>query len=38
MSGFLLVVAALHVVFMLCELFPWPMPVLLRLASEAAGR
>lgn len=34
MNWFLFVVAALHVVFMLCELFPWDMPVLLRLASK----
>jgi uncharacterized membrane protein len=34
MNGFLLLVAALHVAFMLCELFPWDMPVLLRVASK----
>jgi putative membrane protein len=34
MTGFLLVVAALHVGFMVAELFPWPMPVLLRVASR----
>ena len=34
MNWFLFLVAALHAVFMLCELFPWSVPVLLRLASR----
>lgn len=33
-SWFLIGVGILHVVFMLCELFPWSFPVLLRLASK----
>jgi len=31
---FLLVVAALHAAFMLCELLPWSFPIVLRLASK----
>jgi hypothetical protein len=31
---FLLVVAALHVAFSLCELLPWSFPIVLRLASR----
>ena len=34
MRWFLIGIAALHVLFMLCELFPWPAPVLLRLVSK----
>ena len=34
MSGFLILVAVLHLIFMVCELFPWETPVLLRLASR----
>lgn len=34
MNWFLIVVAALHLVFMCCELFPWSFPVLLRIVSK----
>ena len=34
MKWYLLAVAALHLAFMLCELFPWSYPVLLRIASK----
>jgi putative membrane protein len=34
MRWFLLAVAALHALFMIFELFPWELPVLLRLLSE----
>jgi uncharacterized membrane protein len=34
MKWFLIGVAALHVVFMFCELYPWSFPILLRKASE----
>jgi uncharacterized membrane protein len=34
MRWFLIGVAALHFVFMLCELFPWSFPVLLRIVSK----
>ena len=34
MLWFLVGAAALHVLFMIAELFPWQQPVLLRLASE----
>jgi uncharacterized membrane protein len=34
MTWFLLVVAALHAAFMLCELLPWSFPLVLRLASR----
>ena len=34
MNWFLSGVAALHAVFMVCELFPWPSPVLLRIVSK----
>jgi hypothetical protein len=33
MKPFLFVVAALHAGFTVCELFPWPLPVLLKVAS-----
>lgn len=33
-SWFLIGVAALHALFMVCELFPWRLPVLLRKASR----
>ena len=33
MRAFLFVAALLHVAFMVCELFPWPLPILLRLLS-----
>ena len=33
MRAFLTVAALLHVGFMVCELFPWPLPILLRLLS-----
>jgi len=34
LKWFPFVVAALHAVFALCELFPWPCPVLLRIVSK----
>jgi putative membrane protein len=34
MKSFLMVVAALHAGFMLCELFPWSSPLLLRIVSK----
>src|SRR5215469_9240243 len=34
MLWFLIAAAALHVFFMIAELFPWQRPVLLRLASK----
>jgi uncharacterized membrane protein len=34
MFWFLIGAATLHVLFMLAELFPWPLPVLLRLVSK----
>ena len=34
MKWLLIGIAALHAVFMLCELFPWPAPVLLRIVSK----
>ena len=34
MNWFLLIVAALHIGFAVCELVPWRMPVLLLLASR----
>jgi hypothetical protein len=34
MKWFLVAIAALHAGFMLCELFPWPFPVLLRIVSR----
>lgn len=33
-SWFLVGVATLHAVFVFCELFPWSLPVLLRLVSK----
>jgi uncharacterized membrane protein len=33
-SWILIGAGALHAVFMVCELFPWSLPVLLRLASK----
>lgn len=35
MRWFLLSVAALHGLFMACELFPWPSPILLKKISTA---
>lgn len=34
MKWFLFGVAALHAVFMLCELFPWASPILVRIVSK----
>jgi len=34
MTWFLLVVAAVHAAFMLCELLPWSFLVVLRVASR----
>jgi uncharacterized membrane protein len=34
MRWFILVGACLHVLFMMAELFPWPLPLLLRVASK----
>jgi hypothetical protein len=34
MKWFLFGVAALHAAFMLCELFPWSFPLLLRILSK----
>lgn len=34
MRAFLIVVAAVHAIFMLCELFPWSSPLLLRVVSK----
>jgi uncharacterized membrane protein len=34
MKWYLLAVAAVHAAFMLCELFPWRFPVLLRIVSK----
>jgi uncharacterized membrane protein len=34
MNWFLILAAMLHVAFMLCELFPWSLPVLLRIAVK----
>jgi len=34
MFWFLIAAAMLHVVFLIAELFPWPLPVLLRLVSK----
>jgi uncharacterized membrane protein len=33
-KGFLLVVAAVHALFMAFELFPWPFPILLKIVSK----
>ena len=33
-SWFLLGAAALHALFMVCELFPWRLPILLRIVSK----
>jgi hypothetical protein len=33
-SWFLLGAAALHALFMICELFPWRLPILLRIVSK----
>jgi uncharacterized membrane protein len=33
-SWFLLGAAALHALFMICELFPWRLPILLRVVSK----
>jgi uncharacterized membrane protein len=35
MFWFLIAAAALHAAFMLCELFPWPNPVLLRIVTKS---
>jgi uncharacterized membrane protein len=35
MKWYLVGAAVLHAVFMVCELFPWPLPVLLRLVSKS---
>jgi uncharacterized membrane protein len=37
MSWFLYGAAALHAGFMVCELFPWRLPLLLRIASRSLG-
>ena len=34
MFWFLVGVAVLHLLFMVAELFPWPLPILLRLVSN----
>jgi uncharacterized membrane protein len=34
MNWFLIIAAVLHAGFMLCELFPWPNPVLLQLVVK----
>jgi uncharacterized membrane protein len=34
MTWFVIALAALHGLFMMCELFPWSSPVLLRLISR----
>ena len=34
MSWFLIGAAGLHLLFMAAELFPWPLPVLLRVAGK----
>lgn len=34
MRGFLIVVAAVHVLFAVCELFPWSSPLLLGVVSK----
>jgi hypothetical protein len=34
MRGFLIVVAAVHALFMVCELFPWSSPLLLNIVSK----
>jgi putative membrane protein len=35
MKWYLAGVAALHVLFMVCEMYPWRLPILLRKASES---